>query len=300
MITYKDAGVDVEKADKMINSIRGSIESTFDSNVISDIGSFAGHYNYNGINFLAATDGVGTKLKIAFDLGIHHTVGIDLVAMSVNDIIADFGKPLFFLDYFSCGKLNERVYEEVMQGIIAGCRLAKCSLIGGETAEMPDMYNEGEYDLAGFCVGIKEYADDEVMSGDIIVGVKSSGLHSNGFSLVRKVIGSREDLLEPTRIYRDIPVSKERAHITGGGIAGNLSRVVNNAVIYKNSWPVSDIFYEVAEKSKLTDDEMLKTFNCGIGFVYVVDRVQALPDDHFVIGEVTSSKGIKFIGNNIF
>jgi phosphoribosylformylglycinamidine cyclo-ligase len=238
---------------------------------------------------VSGTDGVGTKLKLAFALGRHDTVGIDLVAMSVNDVLVQGAEPLFFLDYFACGKLEPGVAAQVIRGIARGCELAGCSLIGGETAEMPGMYPEGEYDLAGFCVGVveeKRILDGRsIRPGDVMLGLASSGPHSNGYSLIRKILEKeRPDsvvaLLEPTRIYvksvlkllQRVPV-KGLAHITGGGLTGNVPRILPNktrAVIRKASWPRPEVFSWLQRAGNLDEAEMHRVFNCGIGMVVVV------------------------------
>jgi len=236
---------------------------------------------------VSSTDGVGTKLKLAFALGRHDTIGIDLVAMSVNDVLVQGAEPLFFLDYFACGKLDRRVAAEVVKGVARGCELAGCALIGGETAEMPGMYAENEYDLAGFCVGVveKERIIDgrNVVPGDSILGLASSGPHSNGYSLIRKILerGTPQfDLLEPTRIYvrpvlqlmEAVPV-KALAHITGGGITGNVPRALpRNAVakIHKDAWPRPPVFQWLQATGNVAEDEMFRVFNCGIGMVVIV------------------------------
>ncbi|HJY77859.1 MAG TPA: phosphoribosylformylglycinamidine cyclo-ligase, partial [Burkholderiales bacterium] len=241
----------------------------------------------------SGTDGVGTKLKLAFELARHDTVGIDLVAMSVNDVLVQGAEPLFFLDYFACGKLDRPVAAEVVKGIARGCELAGCSLIGGETAEMPGMYPEGEYDLAGFCVGVVEkdriIDGRSIKPGDTLLGLASSGPHSNGFSLIRRILerGGKPpfDLLEPTRIYvkpilqliESLPV-KGLAHITGGGLVGNVPRVFpkgTKAVIEKASWPRPAVFQWLQQQGNVAEDEMWRVFNCGVGMVVVVAAAHA-------------------------
>ena len=243
---------------------------------------------------VSGTDGVGTKLKLAFELDKHDTVGIDLVAMSVNDVLVQGAEPLFFLDYFACGKLEQRVAVDVIKGIAAGCELAGCALIGGETAEMPGMYPEGEYDLAGFCVGVveKERILDgrSIKPGDAILGLASSGPHSNGFSLIRKILArsrppSMDAVFEPTRIYvkpvlkllDSVPV-KGLAHITGGGLTGNVPRILQDGLrarLRKASWPRPEIFQWLQKAGNVAEDEMHRVFNCGIGMVVVVDAADA-------------------------
>lgn len=312
-ITYKDAGVDVELADRVIGSLSDRIRSTFRPEVMGKLGGFAAMFRpkwreYRDPLLVSATDGVGTKLKIAFLTGTHDTVGIDLVAMNVNDLLVMGAEPLFFLDYFATGSIEAQTVKAVISGIVRGCEMAGCSLIGGETAEMPDFYGPGEYDLAGFCVGMVDHPDvvdgSKIKTGDIILGVASSGLHSNGFSLVRKVLLERkkysletvfadlgkplgEELLTPTVIYvkpvlqlcSTVPVSG-MAHITGGGFVGNIPRVLPaecTAAITKGSWTVPPIFDLIQRDAGLDDFEMYSTFNMGVGFVVIVshDRVDA-------------------------
>jgi phosphoribosylformylglycinamidine cyclo-ligase len=330
-ITYKDAGVDVELAERVIGSLADRIRSTFRPEVLGKLGGFAAMFRpewrkYKDPVLVSATDGVGTKLKLAFLTGIHETVGIDLVAMNVNDLLVMGAEPLFFLDYFATGAIETQTVMAVISGIARGCELAGCSLIGGETAEMPDFYGPGEYDLAGFCVGIVDHPKvvdgSKIKNGDTILGVASSGLHSNGFSLVRKVLLERkkypletvfadlgkplgEELLTPTVIYvkpvlqlcSTVHVSG-MAHITGGGFVGNIPRVLPMgcaAAIAKGSWPVPPIFGLIQRDAGLDDFEMYRTFNMGVGFVAIVsqDRVQAALESlrsngmqTWVIGEI--------------
>ncbi len=305
MITYKDAGVDIEKADRFVEGIKPFVKSTFNKNVITPLGGFAGAYlleisKYKEPVITSSTDGVGTKLKIAQTVGKHDTIGIDLVAMCVNDLVTTGSKPLFFLDYFATGKLETQVAVDVVKGIAEGCKQADCALIGGETAEMPGMYREGEYDLAGFSVGIVEREKmldgSKTQEGDILIGIASSGIHSNGYSLVRKLIEIKgytydtyiedlgkklwEELLTPTKIYVK-PVLKliEKvdvhaiAHITGGGIPGNLIRVLNKdvkAVIEEGSWEVLPVFKWIQKEGNVPKEEMYRTFNMGIGMILAV------------------------------
>ncbi|ACM60545.1 phosphoribosylformylglycinamidine cyclo-ligase [Caldicellulosiruptor bescii] len=308
MTTYKDAGVNIEEGYKAVNLIKSLARETFDSNVITDIGSFGSMYLLNIGNseyiLVSGTDGVGTKLKIAFYLDKHDTVGIDCVAMCVNDILCHGAKPLFFLDYIACGKLNSSKVANIVKGIAEGCKMAGCSLVGGETAEMPGFYKEDEYDLAGFVVGIverqKAVCGKDVNTGDVLIGLASSGVHSNGYSLVRKVFGIDdnpkvlekiyeelglslgEELLKPTRIYVK-PVLKvlERvnvkgiAHITGGGFFENIPRAFPKgyfAIIEKGSWEVPAIFRLIQEYGKVEEREMFSTFNMGIGMVLIVSE----------------------------
>jgi phosphoribosylformylglycinamidine cyclo-ligase len=284
MVTYKEAGVDIKKAEKLVRSIK---------KLAPEIGGFSGLFpielaKYKKPFLVASTDGVGTKLKIAQLVGKHDTVGIDLVAMGVNDVITCGAKPLFFLDYFATGKLELGVAQEVIKGIYKGCLESGCRLLGGETAEMPGFYKPGEYDLAGFCVGIveeKEVIDGrEIEPGDIIFGLPSSGLHSNGFSLVRKIFSERElrslskELLKPTKIYvKDMlsvrSIVRGIAHITGGGFTDNIPRILPQrcqALIYKGSWKVPEIFELIQKKGKIEEEEMFHTFNMGIGMILIV------------------------------
>ncbi len=305
MLSYKDAGVDIEKADRFVQEIKGLVKSTFDKNVITPIGGFAAAYlleiaKYKEPVITSSTDGVGTKLKIAQIMDRHDTIGIDLVAMCVNDLVTTTSKPLFFLDYFATGRLKPEVAVDVVKGITEGCRQAECALIGGETAEMPGMYGEGEYDLAGFAVGVVEREKmldgSKTEEGDVLIGIPSSGVHSNGYSLVRKLVEIKgysyedrieefgktlgEELLTPTKIYvkpvlklaEELPLHGI-AHITGGGIPGNLIRVINKglkAVINKNSWDVPPVFRWIMEEGNVPEEEMFRTFNMGIGMIVIL------------------------------
>ncbi|MBI5250494.1 MAG: phosphoribosylformylglycinamidine cyclo-ligase [Desulfomonile tiedjei] len=310
-ITYKDAGVDVELADKIIGSLSDRIKSTFRPEVMGKMGGFAAMFRpqwtkYKDPVLVSATDGVGTKLKMAFLTGIHDTVGIDLVAMNVNDLLVTGAEPLFFLDYFATGALQEKTIRDVISGIARGCEQAGCSLIGGETAEMPDFYAQGEYDLAGFCVGIVDRPEaidgSGIRPGDVVLGVASSGLHSNGFSLVRKVFLERlkysmdtyisefgkplgEELLCPTSIYVK-PVLKlcgqievkGMAHITGGGFIGNIPRVLPESCavsIQRGSWEIPPVFRVIQREASLDDSDMYLTFNMGVGLVIIVASERA-------------------------
>ncbi len=333
--SYKDAGVDIKKGDSFVRMIKPMVESTFRPDVLTKIGGFAGCVSLNLERYkkpilVSSTDGVGTKLKFAFMMDRHDTVGIDLVAMCVNDIVAIGAKPLFLLDYLSTSKLDTEKATKVVSGIVKGCVEAECSLVGGETAEMPGFYKEGEYDLAGFAVGIVENAQlidgSGVTVGDKLIGIASSGLHSNGYSLVRKLlleqykmnmrkkveeIGSAlgEELLRPTRIYVKTVLNLTRdfnlggiAHITGGGITGNLPRVIPKgckAIVHKKTWDIPPIFPFLKEKGKLSEEEMFRTFNNGIGMVLIVrpkevedllGRLHSLGEKAFIIGEVGKTK----------
>jgi phosphoribosylformylglycinamidine cyclo-ligase len=306
-LTYKRAGVDINEGDRFVKMITPLARKTFRPGVISDIGSFGALFRldrrkYREPVLVSGTDGVGTKLKVAFMVDRHDTVGIDLVAMCVNDILTSGAEPLFFLDYFATGKLKSEKAAEVVKGIVEGCRQSGCALIGGETAEMPDFYGKGEYDLSGFAVGVVDQGKiidgRRIKAGDAIIGVASSGLHSNGYSLVRKVFfevrktsvrkilpetgrSLGEELLKPTRIYakafnalsRKVEI-KGMAHITGGGIPGNLPRIFpegKGAIINQSSWPVLPIFEIIQDYGGVPDEDMKHTFNMGIGFIFVVD-----------------------------
>lgn len=301
-LSYKDAGVDIDAGDALVEKIKSVTQSTRRKEVLSGLGGFGAlceiPEGYMKPVLVSATDGVGTKLKLAIDLGKHDTIGIDLVAMCVNDLIVCGAEPLFFLDYYATGGLNVDVATEVVTGIGEGCRQAGCSLIGGETAEMPGMYQKGDYDLAGFAVGVVEkdriIENDQVKPGDVLIGLASSGPHSNGYSLIRKVIevsgahlsdsfGSSTlgaTLLAPTEIYvkamralmAEIPVHG-MAHITGGGIVENLPRVMpdfTSAIIDSDAWVRPAIFDWLQLKGNIAPREMLRTFNCGIGMIVCV------------------------------
>ena len=331
-IDYKQAGVDVEAGYEAVKLMKRHIKTTFDENVLGDVGSFGGLYSIAGFNMrepvlVSGTDGVGTKLKLAFALDKHDTVGIDLVAMCANDIICQGAKPLFFLDYMATGKLLPEKAAQIVGGIADGCRQAGCALIGGETAEMPGFYGEGEYDLAGFCVGIVDKSEiidgKSIKSGDMLVGLKSSGVHSNGFSLVRKLFGDDsaalakkyeglnksigETLLTPTKIYvqdfaklqGNVKI-KGMSHITGGGFIENIPRMLPDGLCAKidvNSYEVPQIFKTMREISGLEDAKMYNTFNMGIGMVLAVDaedadKVTEILPDSVVIGEVIEGEGV--------
>ena len=335
-LTYADAGVDITKANQFVNTIKKLAKTTARSGVMGDIGGFGGLFSLNLSNsnnpvLVSSTDGVGTKLKIAFQMDTHDTIGIDLVAMCVNDIVVQGARPLFFLDYLAMGCLDDHKAEEIIKGIVNGCIQAKCALIGGETAEMPGMYNGGEYDLSGFSVGIvdndKIIYGSGIRNGHKLIGIASSGLHSNGFSLVRKICFDRcgydvnsiipdfgkplgEVLLTPTRIYcstvlslvRDLPIHG-LAHITGGGIDENIIRVIPEAckvLVQKDSWEIPPVFQFLQQAGSVSDAEMHRTFNNGIGMIAVVpensaqdviDILGAMDEKAFLIGEVASRKG---------
>src|ERR1041384_6424493 len=294
-LSYRDAGVDIDAGDALVEAIKPFAKKTLRPEVLAGIGGFGAlceiPKKYRSPVLVAGTDGVGTKLKLAFQLHRHDTVGIDLVAMSVNDVLVQGAEPLFFLDYFACGKLETKVATSVIKGIAEGCEAAGCALVGGETAEMPGVYPEGEYDLAGFCVGVVEkdriLDGKAIVAGDVLLGLASSGPHSNGYSLVRKIIGEEhlasdlsDSLMEPTRIYvkpilkllSAFPV-KGLAHITGGGLVGNVPRILpkgTRAVINKKSWPRPQIFTWLQNTGNVAEDEMFRVFNCGIGMVVCV------------------------------
>jgi phosphoribosylformylglycinamidine cyclo-ligase len=295
--TYRDAGVDIDEGDALVEAIKPFARRTMRPEVLAGIGGFGAlcelPKKYRQPVLVSGTDGVGTKLRLAFELGRHDTVGIDLVAMSVNDVLVQGAEPLFFLDYFACGKLDRQVATQVVKGIARGCELGGCALIGGETAEMPGMYPQGEYDLAGFCVGVveKERIIDgrSIAPGDAILGLASSGPHSNGYSLIRKILqhaaSPQFDLLEPTRIYvkpilklLETVNVKGLAHITGGGITGNVPRILppgTRAVLQKASWPRPPIFQWLQHAGNVAEDEMFRVFNCGIGMVVIVAASEA-------------------------
>ncbi len=301
-LSYRDAGVDIDAGDALVENIKPYARRTMRPEVLGGLGGFGAMFEigkkYQNPVLVSGTDGVGTKLKLAFMTGKHDTVGIDLVAMSVNDILVQGAEPLFFLDYFACGKLDVATATDVIKGIAAGCEQAGCALIGGETAEMPGMYPAGEYDLAGFAVGAVEkdkiITGKTIVAGDVVLGLASSGAHSNGYSLVRKIIERtgidldsdfhgrplRDVVLAPTRIYvkpllklmGELPV-KGMAHITGGGLLENIPRVLPEnltAVIRKASWPMPPLFSWMQQEGNVAEKEMHRTFNCGIGMIVIV------------------------------
>jgi phosphoribosylformylglycinamidine cyclo-ligase len=306
-LTYRDAGVDIDAGDALVEAIKPHAKRTLRKGVLAGIGGFGALFEiprgYREPVLVSGTDGVGTKLKLAFRLGRHDTVGIDLVAMSVNDILTLGAEPLYFLDYYACGRLDTRVAAAVIKGIAAGCEQAGCALIGGETAEMPGMYADGEYDLAGFAVGVVEKRrvidGSAIAAGDIVLGLASSGAHSNGYSLIRRIIDTRgvnlsaklgrrtlsDLLLAPTRIYvkpvlkllRHVTV-KGIAHITGGGLLENLPRVLPPrfvAAIDRRRWIMPPLFGWLKREGGVSDDEMHRVFNCGIGMVLVIGPAEA-------------------------
>ena len=320
-LSYRDAGVDIDEGDALVEAIKPFARRTMRPEVLGGIGGFGAlcevPKKYRHPVLVSGTDGVGTKLKLAFALGRHDTVGIDLVAMSVNDVLVQGAEPLFFLDYYACGKLDTAVAAQVVKGIAQGCELAGCALIGGETAEMPGMYPPGEYDLAGFCVGVveKERIIDgrSIVPGDALLGLASSGPHSNGYSLIRKILERAEapyDLLAPTRIYvkpmlklMEAVAVKGMAHITGGGITGNVPRMLPNdtiAKIHKGAWPLPAVFQWLARTGGVSEEEMFRVFNCGIGMVVAVaagdakraaEALRASGETVYEIGHIETGAG---------
>jgi phosphoribosylformylglycinamidine cyclo-ligase len=299
-LSYRDAGVDIEAGDALVEAIKPYARRTLRPEVLGGIGGFGAlceiPKKYRQPVLVAGTDGVGTKLKIAIALDRHDTIGIDLVAMCANDVVVQGAEPLFFLDYYVCERLDVRVATQVVKGIAAGCELAGCALVGGETAEHPKAFIAGEYDLAGFCVGVVEKAriidGRAIVPGDLLLGLASSGAHANGYSLIRRIIGERplpveraRALMEPTRIYvkpllelaATLPV-KALAHITGGGIVGNVPRILpagTRARIASASWPRPELFRWLQQAGNVAEAEMWRVFNCGIGMVVVVARDDA-------------------------
>lgn len=324
MLSYKDSGVDIDEGNALVEGLKPLVQSTFDDNVIGGIGSFAGAYampsGYKQPVILGATDGVGTKLRLAIDSGILESVGVDLVAMCVNDLICNFATPIFFLDYYATGALEKHNALRVIQGIVEGCKLARCALIGGESAEMPGMYASGDFDLAGFAVGIAERADlqrsQSVQAGDVLIALPSSGLHSNGYSLVRKVLERAhltldsvfegvplaQTLLVPTTIYVQTFLElkthiKSLAHITGGGIIENLPRALPKglgACIQKNALKTPPIFTLL--RQYVSEEECFRTFNMGVGMIFVVDAKNAdfviEKSGGYVLGRVDSQSNV--------
>ncbi|MCW8132209.1 MAG: phosphoribosylformylglycinamidine cyclo-ligase [Planctomycetota bacterium] len=320
-LTYKDAGVDIHAGDAVAERIGQLARSTYGPEVMSGVGGFAGLFSmggevkllqgqYKDPVLMACTDGVGTKLKVAFAMNKHDTVGIDLVAMSVNDLIVQGAQPLFFLDYIGMGKKDPAVCEALVKGIVEGCHQSRCALLGGETASLPDMYPAGEYDLAGFCVGVAEREKvidgSKVVPGDVVIGIRSSGLHSNGYSLARKALLERagykldqvlpefgrtvgEELLEPTRIYAEAvravignyrvkEIVKALANITGSGLPGNIPRTIPNGLVIhlrKGSWPVPPVFQAIQKAGDVEEAEMYDTFNMGVGMTLVCPEFNA-------------------------
>jgi len=341
-LTYKSAGVDIDEGERFIRLISPKVKETFRKEVLTGLGQFGALFaldtgRYKRPVLVSGTDGVGTKLKVAFMCDRHDTVGIDLVAMCVNDILTSGAEPLFFLDYLATGRLMAEKAGDIVSGIVKGCKEAGCSLIGGETAEMPGFYRTDEYDLSGFAVGVAErdgiIDGSTVLYGDLVVGISSSGLHSNGYSLVRKVFFDLkglgpdtymeefgrtlgEELLEPTKIYvkafnqlRDAGLDvKAMAHVTGGGIPGNLPRVLPEgmeAVIRAGTWPEQPIFQVIRELGNIPEPEMKKTFNLGIGYIVILspdqgDRALSILNssgyESFVIGEIQKgTTGVRYV-----
>lgn len=331
-ITYKDAGVDVDAGYKAVSLMKAHAESTHDDKVLSGLGSFGGMYDNGDSVLVAGTDGVGTKLKTAFALHKHDTIGIDCVAMCANDVVCHGAKPMFFLDYIAMGKLEPSVAADIVKGVAKGCRQAGCALIGGETAEMPGFYRQGEYDIAGFCVGsVKKNRlinGRSITKGDVLIGLKSSGLHSNGFSLVRRLIKMEKDslsqhihmigktlaeeLMTPTRIYvKSVLGLMERfdikgaSHITGGGFIENIPRILPKglgAEINLGSWEMPPIFDLIVSEAKIDAKDAYNTFNMGIGMVLAVSPETAgdvvfaardLGEDSFIIGSVAEGEGVR-------
>jgi phosphoribosylformylglycinamidine cyclo-ligase len=340
--SYRDAGVDIDAGNRLVDLIKPLLKATARPGADAEIGGFGGVFDLKRTGFkdpllIAATDGVGTKLKLAIQTGKHDTIGIDLVAMNVNDLIVQGAEPLLFLDYFACGKLNPEIAAQVVSGIAAGCKEAGCALIGGETAEMPGIYIDGDYDLAGFTIGAVERENllprKDIKAGDILLAIPSSGVHSNGFSLVRKIITDTkvelyaaapfdktktfgEALLVSTRIYVKQTLSvlkstsgvKALCHITGGGFVDNIPRILPKGIAAKInlvSVPVLPVFKWIAGSGHIEEREMLRTFNCGIGLIAVAakemaDQVAAAfkktGETVFQIGDVVAGEGVLFSG----
>ena len=319
-MSYYDAGVDIDAGYRLVENIKPYVKRTIRPEVLSGIGGFGAMFeiskNYKNPVLVSGTDGVGTKLKLAFKLGKHDRIGIDLVAMSVNDILVQGAEPLFFLDYFACGKLDVDIATRVVKGIASGCEQAGCALIGGETAEMPGMYPDHEYDLAGFAVGVVEkdriIDGQSIAEGDAVLGLASSGAHSNGYSLIRKILEeSHTDIaaslngkllmdviMEPTRIYvkplldllKHFPV-KGMAHITGGGLVENIPRILPEglaAVLKRSAWDMPELFGWLQQQGKITDCEMHRVFNCGIGMALIIsnEHVEAVMKELRNAGEI--------------
>ncbi len=317
-LSYRDAGVDIDAGDQLVENIKPFAKRTLRPEVLGGLGGFGALVEigkkYQNPVLVSGTDGVGTKLKLAFEWDIHHTVGIDLVAMSVNDILVQGAEPLFFLDYFACGKLDVARATDVIKGIAEGCEQSGCALIGGETAEMPGMYPEGEYDLAGFAVGVVEKSKvingRSIRPGDVVLGLASNGAHSNGYSLIRKIIERsnpdldaefdggqtlRQAVIAPTRLYvKPILAALEKfeikgmAHITGGGLTENIPRVLPEncvAQIDAQSWPLPKLFQWLQQAGNVEQQEMYRTFNCGIGMAVIVPAEQADAAQAFLAGQ---------------
>lgn len=333
-LSYEDAGVSIEHGNELVKRLKKTVSSTHRQGVMGGLGGFGALFDLGSLNYkhpvlVSGTDGVGTKIKLAIDNNRHESIGIDLVGMCVNDLIVQGADPLFFLDYFACSSLDVDVAETVINGIAEGCKLAGCSLIGGETAEMPGMYQSGEYDLAGFCVGVVEKEEiitgQGVSAGDTVIAIASSGCHSNGYSLIRKIITDTnqdlsetldgktllDHLLEPTRIYvkqilgliKEVPI-KAIAHITGGGLIENIPRVIPEDLavqIDAKSWKLPPIFEWLREKGNVDSHEMYKTFNCGVGLILCIDAdnvnttlsyLKDIGEEAWVIGQITADEKI--------
>jgi phosphoribosylformylglycinamidine cyclo-ligase len=332
LVSYRDAGVDIEAGDALVNAIKPAAATTTRAGVLGGLGGFGALFDLKAAGFIdpilvSSTDGVGTKLMVAIETGLHDQVGIDLVAMCVNDLVVQGAEPLFFLDYFATGALVVEDASRVVRGIAEGCRLSGCALVGGETAEMPGMYAPGHYDLAGFAVGAAERGallPGKVAEGDTLLGLPSSGVHSNGFSLVRRMCGiaglgwadpapwspgetAAQALMTPTRLYVTQVLALHRAgllraaaHITGGGLPGNLPRVLppNTCAVIDRAWPIPPVFGWLANAAAVDSAEMLKVFNCGIGMVLVVSdpaaslaKLAELGETAHVIGRIEAAEG---------
>ena len=345
MSKYKESGVDIifkmiKKGNNFVSLIKPKVKKTNIPGVIGNMGSFGGAFDLKKAGFIdpiliSATDGVGTKLKVAIETGILNTVGIDLVAMCVNDLICEGAKPLFFLDYFATSKLKISSSVKIIDGIIEGCKQAQCALLGGETAEMPDLYNNNDFDLAGFAVGALERGNSlpsKINDSDLLIGLPSSGFHSNGYSLIRKVIKNenlnwespnpvdkntriKDELLIPTKIYQRIlaPLISNKlisglSHITGGGITENLPRILPNQLSFEidlNRWKLPRLMSWIIKKSKMTEEEALKTFNCGIGMICVVPKTNFtdfsqyfndINETYYIIGKIKKHKSNSYQG----
>ena len=343
MSKYKESGVDIKKGNNFVSLIKPKVKKTNIPGVIGNMGSFGGAFDLKKAGFIdpiliSATDGVGTKLKVAIETGILNTVGIDLVAMCVNDLICEGAKPLFFLDYFATSKLKISSSVKIIDGIIEGCKQAQCALLGGETAEMPDLYNNNDFDLAGFAVGALERGNSlpsKINDSDLLIGLPSSGFHSNGYSLIRKVIKNenlnwespnpvdknsriKDELLIPTKIYHRIlaPLISNKmisglSHITGGGITENLPRILPNQLSFEidlNRWKLPRLMSWIIKKSEMTEEEALKTFNCGIGMICVVPKINFtdfsqyfndINETFYIIGKIKKHKSNSYQGHLI-
>ena len=343
MSKYKESGVDIKKGNNFVSLIKPKVKKTNIPGVIGNMGSFGGAFDLKKAGFIdpiliSATDGVGTKLKVAIETGILNTVGIDLVAMCVNDLICEGAKPLFFLDYFATSKLKISSSVKIIDGIIEGCKQAQCALLGGETAEMPDLYNNNDFDLAGFAVGALERGNSlpsKINDSDLLIGLPSSGFHSNGYSLIRKVIKNenlnwespnpvdknsriKDELLIPTKIYQRIlaPLISNKlisglSHITGGGITENLPRILPNQLSFEidlNRWKLPRLMSWIIKKSEMTEEEALKTFNCGIGMICVVSKINFtdfsqyfndIGETFYIIGKIKKHKSNSYQGHLI-